>query len=302
MKEKRVNKPGRIAGVILRYFVASLSLSIVLYILFALLFSTRQERALEEENRLYESMYSSLREREELLSDVVEGLLVKDNGLYRQIFETDSPSLVPVGAEELIADSDSLSESFYQTKYAEKSENLMKMAGKVDENFSAIFDLLVDRDTIPPLSLPAVGMSYVQTGASIGARHNPVYKVQMQHEGVDLAIAQGEKVVSAAAGVVSSISRSKRGLGHVVEIDHKNGYISRYALLGEVSVREGEKVKLAQTLGYVGETGMFAPHLHYEVLYKGEVQDPVNYFFASVNPEEYSRMLYLSASTLQSMD
>ena len=299
---KKTDKPGRIIGVALRYFVASVSLSIVLYIIFALLFSTREEKLLQEENRLYETMYSELREREALISDVVDGLLVKDNGIYRQLFEADSPALLPATTEDIIADSDSLSDSFYLSKSAVKSENLMHMAGRVDENFRAIFDQLVDRDTIPPLSLPTVGMSFVQTGASVGPRHNPVYKVEMQHEGIDLIIPQGEAVFAAGSGVVSEISRSRRGLGHVVEIDHRNGYVSRYALLGEVSLQEGQKVKLGQKVGYVGESGMFAPHLHYEVLYKGEVQDPVNYFFASVSPEDYSRMLYLSASTLQSMD
>ncbi len=302
MQEKRNHKPGRIIGAVLRYFIASLTLSILLYIVFALLFSTREERKLEEENRLYEQMYASLREREALVSDVLDGLLAKDNGIYRQLFEADSPALLPVTAEDLIADSDSLSDSFYLSLSAVKSENLMRMAGKVEDNFREIFDLLVDRDTIPPLSLPAVGMSYVQTGASVGTRHNPVYKVETQHEGLDLIIPQGEEVIASAAGVVASVSRSPRGLGHVVDIDHGNGYVSRYALLGDVVLSKGQKVRLAQKIGTVGESGMFAPHLHYELLYKGEIQDPVNYFFASVSPEEYSKMLYLSASTLQSMD
>ena len=48
--------------------------------------------------------------------------------------------------------------------------------------------------------------------------------------------------------------------------------------------------------------GVYAPHLHYEVLKDGVVQDPVNYFFASVTPDEYAHMLYMSVSTVQSMD
>ncbi len=46
----------------------------------------------------------------------------------------------------------------------------------------------------------------------------------------------------------------------------------------------------------------FAPHLHYEVLRGGKVLDPVNFLFASVGPDEYAKMLYMSVSTRQSMD
>ena len=205
-------------------------------------------------------------------------------------------------AVDLIADSDSLSDSFYENRSAVKSDNLMRMADRVDDTFREIFDLLVDRDTLPPLSLPLKGMSYVQTGASIGGKHNPIYKVEMQHEGLDLVAPQGEAVYAAAPGIVSSIHRSQRGLGRVVEIDHQNGYVTRYALLGEVQVNKGQKVRYGQQIGNIGESGMFAPHLHYEVLLNGEILDPVNHLFASVTPEDYARMLYMAASTLQSMD
>ena len=302
MSTKRQNKAGRIIGGVLRYLVATISLSIVFYILFALLFSTPEERRLQRENALYEQNYTRMREREVLVEDVVDGLLEKDDEIYRTLFETPPPELEPLTAVDLIADSDSLSDSFYENRSAVKSENLMRMADRVDSTFREIFDLLVDRDTLPPLTLPLSGMSYVQTGASIGGRHNPVYKVEMQHEGLDLVAPQGEPVYAAAQGVVSSVHRSKRGLGRVVEIDHRNGYVTRYALLAEVRVAKGQKVSHGQLLGNIGESGMFAPHLHYEVLLNGQILDPVNHLFASVTPEEYARMLYMAGSTLQSMD
>ena len=146
-------------------------------------------------------------------------------------------------------------------------------------------------------------MSYVQAGASVGVKHNPVYKLPLQHDGLDIVAPQGSSVYAAAGGVVSHITRTRQGLGNVVEINHGNGYVTRYCLLGDISVSGGQKVRRGQKLGTVGVTKtVAAPHLHLEVLYNGEVRDPVNYLFASLSPEEYARMMYVSASTSQSMD
>ena len=182
-----MSKFSRILGSIVRYLVATVSLSVVLYILFALIFSTEEERRLQRENNLYKSMYRDIRNKDRLIGDVVDGLLVKDDAIYRQLFETTPPSLDAITAADLIADSDSLSESFYLSAAASASERLMMMSGTVDDNFAEVFRVLLKgrRDSIPPLCLPLKGMSYVQTGASVGPKHNPVYKLEMQHDGID---------------------------------------------------------------------------------------------------------------------
>ncbi len=291
-------------GKVLRYVIASASLSIVFYILFALVFSTDQERQLQRENSLYRERYAQMKEKEQLIGDVVEGLLDKDGSIYEELFETTAPSLDALTAADVIAGSDSLSESFYLSSAASKSGSMMVMAGNVDENFARIFRLLEERrDSIPPLTLPLRDMSYVQTGASVGEKHNPLYQLPMQHNGLDLIAPQGTDVYAAASGTVSSVTRSRKGMGNVVEINHGNGYLTRYCLLGEMKVSRGQHVRSGQRLGTVGiSTSNPAPHLHFEVLYKGEYRDPVNYLFASVSPEEYARMVYMATATSQSMD
>ncbi|MBR1706500.1 MAG: M23 family metallopeptidase [Bacteroidales bacterium] len=301
MRRKRKES---ILGGIVRYFLATVSLSVVFYIAFALLLSTEEERRLDRENRQYERLYPRLKEKERLIGDVVEGLLVKDDAIYRRLFETGAPTLDPVTAADLIADSDSLSDSFYLSYSTSKTESLMMMADHVQESFRKIYRLLEERrDSLPPLTLPLADMSYVQTGASVGLKHNPVYKVEMHHEGIDLIAPQGEPVYAVADGTVRDVLRSRKGLGNIVEIDHGSGYVTRYALLGDISVVRGRSVKRGQQVGTVGiSAGAFAPHLHYEVLRNGEIQDPVNYLFASVTPDEYAKMLYMSVSTAQSLD
>ena len=300
---KKGSRIRKILGGMLRYLVATVSLSIVFYIVFALFFSTEEERRLERENRLYRQLYGNLTQKEALISDVVDGLMEKDEAIYRELFETDAPSMDAVTAADMIPESDSLSESFYLSSAASTAESLMLMAGNVDDNFREIFRLLEQRDSIPPLSLPLQGMSYVQTGASLGMKHNPIHKLEMQHDGLDIIAPQGSPVYAAADGVVTQEIHSRKGLGNIVEITHKSGYTTRYCLLGDINVHKGRTVKRGQQIGTVGiSTTAPAAHLHYEVRYRGTVLDPINYLFASVTPDEYAKMLYMSVRTAQSMD
>ena len=67
---------------ILMFFVVTLSLAVVYYVVFALLFSTEEERRLRMENNLYQEEYPQMAQKEALLADVVEGLKVKDDNIY----------------------------------------------------------------------------------------------------------------------------------------------------------------------------------------------------------------------------
>lgn len=294
----------QIIGTVVRYLVASLSLSMVFYLVFALLFSTQEERQLERENRLYRERFGQMREQEHLIGDVLDAVVEKDNAIYKELFQTDAPSLDAVTAADVVAESDSLSESFYLSAASSTSESLMLMAGNVDDNFAEIFRLLQERrDSIPPLTLPLKDMSYAQTGASVGMKHNPLYKLELRHNGLDLIAVEGAPVYAAAGGVVSAVKHSRKGLGPLVEINHGNGYRTRYCLLGDISAVEGRRIRRGELLGTVGiSPSVAAPHLHFEVLRGDEVMDPVNYLFASLTPEDYARMVYMAVSTSQSLD
>ncbi len=289
---------------ILRFLVATLSVSVACYIVFALLFSTEEERRLIRENILYRSRYKEMQNKEMLIGDVLEGLQGKDDAIYRELFDTEAPSLDALTAVDFIAESDSLSESFYQRAAASASGRTMLMAQQVDKNFDQIFRLLeARRDSIPPLTLPLKDMSYVQMGASMGMKQHPLYKRPMQHDGLDLIAPQGAPVYAAASGTVSQVVRTRRGLGNILEIDHGNGYTTRYCLLAEMNVTRGMHVRRGQKIGTVGiSSTIAAAHLHFEVLFKGTPRDPVHYLFASLSPEDYARMVYMATATSQSLD
>lgn len=304
--KKKESKTKRMVMAGLRYLVASVSAAILIYVLFALFFSTQEEKRLQKENRLYSNLYDTMKAKEDLIGNVIEGLLDKDEAIYEELFETRPPSLDEISgyASLSVGEDENLPEKHYVVSASEHSDSLMSMATRIDRNFYDIFQVLQERaDSIPPLTLPIKNMSYVQVGASVGMKHNPVYNLQMPHEGLDLIAPQGSKVYAAAAGRVTMVTRSRKGLGNEVEIDHGNGYVTKYSLLGDISVTQGRTVSLGQVVGTVGvSTFVSAPHLHFEVRYKGEVKDPIDFLFSSLSPEDYSRVQFMAAKTSQSMD
>jgi murein DD-endopeptidase MepM/ murein hydrolase activator NlpD len=116
-------------------------------------------------------------------------------------------------------------------------------------------------------------------------RLHPIFKRYRKHPGIDFAAKKGTPIYAAADGVVK-LSKHNGGYGNCVFIDHLYGYETRYGHMQKILVRSGQKVKRGEKIGLVGETGIAtAPHLHFEVHYKGQEVNPRHYFFndASIN-------------------
>lgn len=289
---------------ILMFFVATISVAIFYYILFALVFSTDTEKRLKEENRMYAQEYPELERKENLLSEVVDGLKLKDNAIYEEIFHTSAPNMDVVSSLDFLMGLDSVPDTDIVIYVEKKLDGLDKGVDLVEENFKRIFAAIQDSAFVmPPMTNPLHDFSFAQTGASVGDKINPFYKVKIRHNGLDLIAPAGEPVYATDDGMVSEVVRSRKGLGNVIILDHGNGYKTRYAHLADMEVRKGMRVKKGKRLGYVGVSGnSFAPHLHYEILRDTLVLDPVNHFFASVTPDEFVNMFIMSAATGQSMD
>lgn len=289
---------------ILVFFVATVSMAVLYYAVFAVFFSTDEEQRLRDENRMYEREFPALEEKEQLVSDVIEGLMLKDDRIYEEIFHTSAPNMDPLSTIGFLSGMDSIPDSDIVLYADRKITGVEASAERVEENFRRVMQAVNDSGFVmPPMSNPLDDFSFAQTGASVGDKINPFYKVSIRHNGLDMIAPAGQPVHASADGVVSNITRSRKGLGNVVEIDHGNGYTTRYAHLADIEVSKGRKVKKGTRIGYVGVSGnSFAPHLHYEVLRDTVILDPVNHMFASVGPEEYANMLVMSVVTGQSMD
>lgn len=289
---------------ILVFFVSTVSMAVLYYLIFALFFSTPEQHRLRDENRMYEREFPELQRKEQLVSDVLEGLRMKDDRIYEEIFSMSAPDLDPLSSVDFLKGMDSIPDTDIVIYTERKLDKASAAADAVEANFLRIMQAVTDSGFVmPPMTNPLENFSFAQTGASVGEKINPFYKVPIMHNGLDMIAPSGSPVYATADGVVKNVVRSRKGLGNVVEIDHGNGYITRYAHLADVEVRKGRVLKKGSRIGYVGVSGnSFAPHLHYEVLRDTLILDPVNHLFASLNPDDYMNMLIMAVSTGQSLD
>jgi len=125
-----------------------------------------------------------------------------------------------------------------------------------------------------PNGTPLFG-SYISS--EFGRRVDPFTGELAFHPGVDLAAGEGALVHSVAPGVVTWAGE-RAGYGKLVEINHGNGFVTRYAHNSLVLVHVGDKIKKGQNVSQVGSTGRSTgPHLHFEVLKNGQTVNPVSY-------------------------
>lgn len=113
--------------------------------------------------------------------------------------------------------------------------------------------------------------------SEFGVRTDPFTGQLAYHNGVDFAGKQGSDVIAVAAGTVVRAG-SYKGYGQLVEIDHGNGYVTRYGHNSEVHVQVGQRVGKGQRLAAMGSSGRSTgPHVHFEVLYGGRYMDPMRF-------------------------
>ncbi len=117
--------------------------------------------------------------------------------------------------------------------------------------------------------------------SNYGIRNDPFTGKPEFHKGVDLAGKDGTDIMSVAAGVVTW-SGKRYGYGNMVEINHGNGYVTRYGHCKETLVKVGDTVKKSQLIAKMGSTGRSTgPHVHFEVWVNGRTVDPGKYLYAS---------------------
>jgi murein DD-endopeptidase MepM/ murein hydrolase activator NlpD len=151
----------------------------------------------------------------------------------------------------------------------------------VDEDFaSRIQHAATDMSDMRQLSAAAQKLPFYRPtnnpalSSSYGVRFDPFTHRPAFHSGLDFPGAFYTPIMATAPGVVS-FTGVRSGYGNVVEIDHGNGFKTRYAHLQAASVRVGQRVAIGQRVGAMGSTGRSTgPHLHYEVWVNGRAQNP----------------------------
>ena len=169
--------------------------------------------------------------------------------------------------------------SCVQSKSFDELAQLSKRAGEMASCIPAI----------PPMN---PDKNIYRLSSSFGYRSDPFTGRSKRHTGVDFAMKPGNRLYATGDGVIESVKFELFGYGNQVIIDHGFGYKTRYAHMSTISVVEGMKVKRGECIGLSGNSGRSSgPHLHYEVIYKGNYVNPANYFDLSITTEEYATMV-----------
>jgi murein DD-endopeptidase MepM/ murein hydrolase activator NlpD len=166
----------------------------------------------------------------------------------------------------------------------EFSEKLMTLATQLESRNdmlgvleSKLFEEAVNKKMIPTM-LP-VAAPY--NSSTFGKRVDPFTGQMAMHEGIDFLADAGSPVTAAAGGVVVFAGFHPQ-YGYMVDIDHGNDLVTRYAHCSKLFVKEGDMVPRGRKIAEVGSTGRSTgPHLHFEVRFRGAAQHPAKFLFPS---------------------
>lgn len=185
----------------------------------------------------------------------------------------------------LRSDDDSENQPDSEAGYGISSDELMKsidllerqlidQRNRLEGMLHVLNGRIIDRE-IKPNGMP-IEKGYVSS--NYGFRRDPFTGRKRLHKGIDFAGRMGTPVKTVGGGIVQFVGK-KGGYGNVVEIDHRDGIVSRYAHLSVIKVNLDQVVKKGERIGLVGSTGRSTgPHLHLEVLKDGIQQNPAKFF------------------------
>ena len=248
----------------------------------------------------WEARMEVLLNRLDLYDRTLTGIEQRDDEVYRSIYGLgEIPDAVKnsgLGGVNRYAELDQLGKNSSLGWSVRRLDNLMKRAyiqgmslDEVGMLARTAGDMLACVSSVPPL-LPDHSLVHLSSG--FGYRTDPVYGGGESHGGQDMATGIGTPVYATGDGVVTLAEYATNGYGKQIVIDHGYGYQTRYAHLSVISVTEGMSVKRGEQIGNVGSTGKSTgPHLHYEVVYRGNRVNPMNYMDFNMPLDEYRAMI-----------
>lgn len=290
-------------------FFSGIAVAVVYFVVFSIFFDTPIEYELKKSTNRIEQEYNDLLRRYDTLQQVLENVAERDRSVYKILFE----------AEPLMAGDEDRQR---------RLESLERLGGMTNKELGTYFDermgllyqqvsnydartqereALVKENVARALAIPAIqpvdnrGLTLLT--ASFGERVHPFFKTMSQHNGVDYSVPLGTAVFATADGMVRSMQTRGQTSGLSVTLDHGNGYETVYSHLDKAAVEPGRKVSRGDIIAFSGNSGLsFAPHLHYEVRYRGAAVDPLNFFFLELDMPRMKRLREISGMGMQSFD
>ncbi len=293
----------------LGYLSTGIVSGIIFFFIFLQFFETPVTKRLRRENDQLLSQYNLMNKDIEKISMAMEDIQMRDDNIYRVIFEANPiPSTVRMagfGGANRYTKLESMDNSELIISVAKKLDVLSKQVYVQSKSYDDVVKMALGKEkmlaSIPSI-MPVSNRDLKRTASGWGMRMHPIYRIPRFHYGMDFTAPQGKDIFDTSNDIVKEAVRDAR-YGNTIIIDHGYGYESMYGHLSRIMVKVGQTIKRGDIIGLVGSTGAsVGPHLHYEVSKNGQKVNPQNYYFQDLNPLEYEKMITISSNTGQSYD
>jgi len=291
-------------------FLGTASVIGAVSVFIAFRYGSPKEKQMQREMEQMRLQYELLNKRLDDMSAVLEDMEQRDDNIYRTIFEAepipDEIRKAGFGGAERYKDLEHFTHADVMVQVNQRVDQLSKQMYIQSKSYDEVIKLARNKAamlTAIPAIMPISNKDLRHAPSGFGWRTHPIYKTQEFHPGMDFAAPQGTEIYATGDGVIEKADDRAQGYGQHVVINHGFGYRTLYGHMSKMAVKEGQKVKRGQLIGYVGSTGLStAPHVHYEVFKNGERMNPINYYYNDLTPEEYQRLIEMSAQSSQSFD
>jgi murein DD-endopeptidase MepM/ murein hydrolase activator NlpD len=294
---------------LLRNLSLGIFFGIAVFFIFSYFFKSPMETLLKKENKLLKTHFEMLSKELDNVNNVLEDMQLRDEKLYRAIFHADS---IPMsvrkagfgGADRYdylknITNADLVIETTKKIDLLKKQ--LYVQSNSIEELISLGKDIENRLRCVPAIQ-PLANKDLKRMASGYGPRIDPVYHIPTFHSGMDFSADIGTEIYATGDGTVI-YAQWKSGYGNCVIIEHGYDFETLYGHIKDYKVRPGQKIKRGEVIATVGNTGKsIAPHLHYEVRYKGNPDNPAKYYYQDLTPEEYDRMIQMAENHGQVMD
>jgi murein DD-endopeptidase MepM/ murein hydrolase activator NlpD len=281
----------------IRFLSVAFGMSIIAAIWFNLNFKNWDETRLQQKNQALKAEWELLEDKMNNTSALLSTIESNDDESYRILLDmpkldeavrkggTGGREKFPLLGNEKIP----LIETTYSrlSKLKNRLEVERQSLAEISKEVNVKEEMMVTRPAMQPID----NRNLTTLHSIFGMRLHPIHHEWKNHNGLDLVAPYGTAVYAAGNGTIT-VAKMMGTYGNVIFLNHGFGFETRYAHLSKFNVKEGQRVKRGELIGFVGSTGLSeAPHLHYEIRYKDKFVNPHNFLYTHTKQSEYNKLL-----------
>ncbi|MBL7858318.1 MAG: M23 family metallopeptidase [Cyclobacteriaceae bacterium] len=271
-------------------------------------YSSFEEQYLTEENNSLQVEWSILEQRIKNTQVQLLSFVEKDDKNYRVILDAQPLSTTEREAGVGGSEKFNLREIKDFPKVLRGYQQIEKLKHQLTvelQSFSELkrlteyrINMWASRPAIQPINNKQLNRLHL----TYGTRFHPIFNVYQDHKGLDFAAERGTPVYATGDGKIT-MTYFSGSYGNVIYLNHGHDFETRYAHLSGFNVVPGQRVKRGQVIGFVGNTGnSVSSHLHYEVLYKDQHVNPINFFQQDLSNKEYEKLIEVGRKQQNTLD